>query len=76
MVARPPKIGASDVDGARKLNEVAAAQDEAAAKLAEQARELEGDSHLAKAKALTRAARHKRVLSLKARAVAASKDVL
>ena len=50
-------------------------QDQEAAALASQAAELEADGKLLEAKLLTRASRHRRVESLKVRAVAAAKKV-
>ena len=47
-------------------------QEHEAAELASKAAELEANGNLAEAKFLTRAARHRRVESLKARAVAAA----
>ncbi len=61
---------------AKLLNQAAKLQEEEAAALASKAGELEADGRLAAAKALTRASRHRRVESLKARALAAGRKAL
>jgi hypothetical protein len=72
--------GPSKDDGAQsdpdRLLASANNQDKEAAELASKAVELEGEGRLAEAKSLTRASRHRRVESLKARAIARARKVL
>ena len=71
-MARDQSSGRKQLKDTKMLIASAANQEQEATELATKAMELEADGKIAEAKFLTRAARHRRVESLKARAVAAT----
>lgn len=72
MASREPSRRRQPPKEADALMASANIQDKEATELADKAAELEADGRLAEAKLLTRASRHRRVESLKTRAMAAA----